>query len=146
MKLRNLHFGPQLAQFYEALPVKKWVSYWSKLRKAETETSSATNSETGELPGVVASDEVEKVALLAVLRGLSPGGFERICQRLLRAHGFERVVVTGGPHDWGIDGTGILQINAFVSFKVLFQCKKYKGTVARRDVGDFRNARCGGGR
>jgi restriction system protein len=27
--------------------------------------------------------------------------------------------------------------------KVLFQCKRYRGTVARSDVGDFRNAMIG---
>jgi restriction system protein len=92
---------------------------------------------------MAAADETEDLDLLTVLRSLSPSGFERVCQRLLRAHGFERVEVTGAPHDWGIDGFGTLQINAFVSFKVLFQCKRYKGTVARRDVGDFRNAMIG---
>lgn len=27
--------------------------------------------------------------------------------------------------------------------KVLFQCKRYKGSVSRKDVGDFRNAMIG---
>lgn len=31
-------------------------------------------------------------------------------------------------------------MNPFVSFKVLFQCKRYAGTVSRAQVGDFRNA------
>lgn len=34
-------------------------------------------------------------------------------------------------------------MNPFVSFKVLFQCKRYKGTVSRSQVGDFRNAMIG---
>jgi restriction system protein len=51
--------------------------------------------------------------------------------------------VTGQSHDGGIDGFGILQINPFVSFKVVFQCKRYKGAVARAQVGDFRNAMFG---
>jgi len=38
------------------------------------------------------------------------------------------------------DGMGVLQVNPFVSFKVLFQCKRYKGAVSRAQVGDFRNA------
>ena len=57
--------------------------------------------------------------------------------------GFEKVVVTGKSHDGGIDGYGTLEINPFVSFKVLFQCKRYKRTVARAQVGDFRNAMIG---
>ncbi|MFN8331255.1 MAG: restriction endonuclease [Saprospiraceae bacterium] len=53
-----------------------------------------------------------------------------------------KVTVTGQSHDGGIDGYGILEMNPFVSFKVLFQCKRYKGTVSR-SVGDFRNAMIG---
>ncbi|MCX6908376.1 MAG: restriction endonuclease [Verrucomicrobia bacterium] len=123
--------------------VKKWVAYWTKLRKEKEVASQNAPDSKLDSVDVVSSDEDEELDLLTVLRSLSPGGFEKVCQRLLRVHGFERVVVTGGPHDWGIDGTGILQINAFVSFKVLFQCKRYKGTVPRRDVGDFRNAMIG---
>jgi restriction system protein len=51
--------------------------------------------------------------------------------------------VTGRPNDGGIDGIGILQVNPFVTFKVLFQCKRYKGSVSRAQVGDFRNAMIG---
>ena len=84
-----------------------------------------------------------KTDLLQVLQSLTPEGFERICQRLLRESGFEKVVVTGQSHDGGIDGYGTLEMNPFVSFKVLFQCKRYKGTVSRAQVGDFRNAMIG---
>lgn len=59
-----------------------------------------------------------KDQLLQILRGLTPGGFERISQRLPLESGFERVTVTGGPGDQEIDGIGILQLNLFVSFKV----------------------------
>ena len=55
--------------------------------------------------------------LLNVLRDLSASGFERLCQRLLRESGFERVTVTGRSGDGGLDGIGILQMNPFVSFK-----------------------------
>jgi len=34
----------------------------------------------------------------------------------------------------------LLEINAFVSFKVLFQCKKYKESVGSSEVRDFRGA------
>ncbi|MCC9168144.1 restriction endonuclease [Pontibacter harenae] len=81
--------------------------------------------------------------LLEVLQSLSPSGFERVCKELLREHNFEKVEVTGGSHDGGIDGYGVLEVNPFVSFKVLFQCKRYKGSVSRAQVGDFRNAMIG---
>jgi len=78
--------------------------------------------------------------LLNTLKALPPDGFERVCQRLLRESGFQKVTVTGRSGDGGIDGHGILQINALVSFKVLFQCKRYQGAVAVSAVRDFRGA------
>jgi restriction system protein len=82
-------------------------------------------------------------AIGARLRALSAGGFERFCQRLLRESGFEEVTITGRSGDGGIDGIGILQVNALVSFKVLFQCKRYVGSVTPSQVRDFRGAMMG---
>ncbi|MDO8793184.1 MAG: restriction endonuclease [Vicinamibacterales bacterium] len=79
----------------------------------------------------------------ARLLGLPPAGFERFCQRLLRESGFEEVAVTGRSGDGGIDGMGILQVNPLVSFKVLFQCKRYSGSVTPSQVRDFRGAMMG---
>ena len=42
-----------------------------------------------------------------------------------------------------MDGVGLLQINPFVSFKVLFQCKRYQGVVGSPAVRDFRGAMMG---
>ena len=80
---------------------------------------------------------------LELLRGLPPNGFERFCQRLLRESDFEEVSVTGRSGDGGIDGIGILQVNPLVSFKVLFQCKRYVGSVSAGQVRDFRGAMMG---
>jgi restriction system protein len=85
-------------------------------------------------------DSGYKAQLLDVLRDLSPVGFERLCQRLLRESDFEQVVVTGRSHDEGIDGIGVVKVNAFVAFKVFFQCKRYAGTVGSAAVRDFRGA------
>lgn len=82
--------------------------------------------------------------LLNVLRSLSAEGFERICQLLLRKSGFEKVEVTGRSGDGGIDGHGLLELNPFVSFKVLFQCKRYTDRpVTASHVRDFRGAMMG---
>jgi restriction system protein len=91
----------------------------------------------------LSSDSANKPTLLDVLKALTPGGFERIAQRLLRESGFERVIVTGKSGDGGIDGHGILQVNPFVSFTVLFQCKRYAGAVSASQVRDFRGAMMG---
>jgi len=88
-------------------------------------------------------DSASKRTLLDVLKSLSPGGFEHVSQRLLRESGFERVLVTGKSGDGGIDGHGILQVNPFVSFTVLFQCKRYAGAVSASQVRDFRGAMMG---
>lgn len=76
----------------------------------------------------------------ALLMRLSAAGFERFSQRLLRESGFQDVTVTGRTGDGGIDGIGILQVNPLVSFKVLFQCKRYTGSVSSSQVRDFRGA------
>ncbi len=129
----------------------KWVKFHSEIRRAAEDAVAGGSSEFSKVTAarsakdevVVPPDEVEEEELLAVLRRLSPSGFERVCQRLLRESGFESVKVTGKSHDGGIDGIGILQLNPFVTLKVLFQCKRYKGTVSRAEVGDFRNAMLG---
>lgn len=81
-----------------------------------------------------------KEELLSILQALPPDGFERLCQRLLRASGFSKVVVTGKSGDGGIDGEGILEINPLVSLKVIFQAKRYKGAVSASQIRDFRGA------
>jgi len=92
----------------------------------------------------VAIGEIDyKTALLDKLKTLPPNGFERICQRLLRESGFEQVAVTGKSGDGGIDGIGVLQVNPFVSFKVIFQCKRYQGSVSSPQIRDFRGAMLG---
>jgi restriction system protein len=82
-------------------------------------------------------------ALLDIIKSLSPGGFERLSQRLLRESGFQHVTVMGKSNDGGIDGIGTLQVNPFVSFNVLFQCKRYQGAVTPTQVRDFRGAMMG---
>lgn len=83
-----------------------------------------------------------KAELLATLRSLPSGGFERVCQRLLRESGFQQVTVTGRSGDNGIDGHGVLEINPLVTFRVLFQCKRYGDatSVTPSQVRDFRGA------
>jgi len=123
----------------------KWVAIHAENRKQKQEPQDAKEEIVPLGAAVEDSVEEEKLDLLNTLRSISPSGFERVCRELLRESGFENVEVTGGSADGGIDGYGTLQINPFVSFKVLFQCKRYaKGNlVARAQVGDFRNTMLG---
>jgi restriction system protein len=88
----------------------------------------------------IASYADSRAHVLDTLQGLPPAGFERLCQRLLREAGFQEVTVTGRTGDMGIDGHGVLEVNPFVTFKVLFQCKRYRGSVGAPDVRNFRGA------
>lgn len=85
------------------------------------------------------TEEAWKIGLLTTARGMHPDAFERLTQRLLREAGFSRVEVTGRRGDGGIDGTGTLRVN-LLSFQVLFQCKRYTGTVGSPEIRDFRGA------
>lgn len=82
-------------------------------------------------------------SLIETIRALPPKGFERLCQRILRESGFTEVTVTGRAGDGGIDGRGILQINDLVTFRVLFQCKRYEGSVGPGAIRDFQGAMLG---
>lgn len=83
-----------------------------------------------------------KERLLEALLAIEPSAFERLCQRILRESGFVKVEVTGRSGDGGIDGTGVLRLN-LLSFQVLFQSKRYRGSVGSSVVRDFRGAMVG---
>jgi len=81
--------------------------------------------------------------LIDVLLQMEPAAFERLFQRILRESGFTQVEVTGRSGDHGIDGTGIMRLGGFLSFRVLFQCKRYQGSIGAGIVRDFRGAMVG---
>lgn len=81
--------------------------------------------------------------LYTVLTEMHPSAFERLCQRMLRESGFSQVEVTGRSGDGGIDGIGILRLGGFLSIRVLFQCKRYSGSIGPGAVRDFRGAMIG---
>ena len=74
---------------------------------------------------------------------MSPDAFERLVKRMLRESGFVQVEVTGRSGDGGIDGKGIVRIGGLLSFHVLFQCKRYRGSVSPSAIRDFRGALVG---
>jgi restriction system protein len=74
---------------------------------------------------------------------MEPSAFERLVQRLLRESGFIQVEVTGQSGDGGVDGKGIMRLAGLLSFHVIFQCKRYQGSVNVSQVRDFRGAMVG---
>lgn len=114
---------------------------------AEKRVSDAAKIEDDEEPPLAAELQASDAAswvdqLLEVIGTISPEAFERLAQRLLRESGFTKVEVTGKSGDGGIDGIGVLRMN-LVSFQVLFQCKRWKGSVGSSVVRDFRGAMVG---
>lgn len=108
--------------------------------KTVKETEEAIEQEITE---EVNNSEEWKEKLLNVLYKIKPDAFERLSQRLLRESGFFQVEVTGKSGDGGIDGKGIVRVNGLLSFYVIFQCKRYKGSVTPKDVREFRGAMIG---
>lgn len=108
--------------------------------------SISTNKElesTSDLIEVVAENSWKQQLATVLTQKLDPSAFERLIQRLLRESGFVQVEVTGKTGDGGIDGKGIARIHGFMSFHVLFQCKRYKGSVGASEIRDFRGAMVG---
>ncbi|MFT3962823.1 restriction endonuclease [Propionivibrio sp.] len=119
----------------------KWVRIFQEQRKTKAQTPEPVAEQVAEGTGATPNDYRGEV--IDLLLRLPPSGFERLSQRLLREAGFTQVVVTGSSGDGGIDGYGTLQINPLVSFKVLFQCKRYTKSVSPSHVRDFRGAMAG---
>ncbi len=123
----------------------KWVDIHRQARenriaKEGVKRGKGAAESSEEIPSEETDEVAEGTNLLEVLQSLPPHGFERICKRILHEYGFESLEVTGKSRDGGIDGKGILRLNAFVTMKIMFQCKRYQGAVGRSQVGDFRNA------
>ena len=113
--------------------------------RKKTKTEEGTLAEEIETSTGDSADETAswREDLIDTLQNISPDAFERLCQRLLRESGFTEVVVTGKSGDGGIDGHGIIRLAGLISFPVLFQCKRYSGSVSPSAVRDFRGAMMG---
>lgn len=119
----------------------RWVKVFDAQRKNKAASNEPIAEQVAEASGAIPTGY--RAEVLEVLLELPPSGFERLAQRLLRESGFTQVTVTGQSGDGGIDGFGTLQINPLVSFKVLFQCKRYAKSVSPSQVRDFRGAMAG---
>jgi restriction system protein len=95
-----------------------------------------------ELPNLDPVDENWREQLLSILQNMPPDAFECLARRILLESGFVDVDRTGGTGDGGIDGLGVLRVN-LISFRVFFQCKRYKASVGSGEIRDFRGAMVG---
>lgn len=135
-------YGRELLSLPESEAQEKlraeYRTYQSKYRQAVGSTDGAPADTSSDPP----ADSEWQNELLATLRAMPPDAFERLCQLVLRAHGFRDVKVTGRSGDGGIDGVGVLRVE-LISFRVVFQCKRYVGTVGARDIREFQGAMMG---
>lgn len=106
--------------------------------------SSAPNGkiELTEVAGLIL-EQTWREKLSGILLELTPAAFERLCQRLLRESGFTQVTVTGKTGDGGIDGFGLVKLGGLLSFPIIFQCKRYRGSVSSNIIREFRGAMIG---
>jgi restriction system protein len=118
---------------------------WKIGRRRDIDKNKSALAQVTEVESVSDTDaDIESATpLLDTIKSLPPRGFERLCQHILRKSGFAEVEVTDRSGDGGIDGHGILQVNELVSFSVLFQCKRYQGSVGAETVRNFRGAMSG---
>lgn len=123
--------------------IHKLFSAERKARRKEGEGDQTLEESTPEAAAVAQGPVGHREALLFLIKSLPAPGFEQLCQRLLRESGFQHVTVTGRSGDGGLDGNGVVEVNPFVSFRVLFQCKRYSGAVTPAQVRDFRGAMAG---
>ncbi len=85
-------------------------------------------------------EEEWKTDLLEKIKKISPKAFEELCALILRESGFEKVKVTQYSKDGGIDGVGIYRTGELLTIPVVFQCKKYEGSVSSPEIQKFRGA------
>ena len=119
--------------------IKRTVRQQTRLTKAESKDEQERQTEK-EVELEIETSENWKQQLLNTLYNISPSAFERLAQRILRESGFFQVEVTGKTGDGGIDGKGIVRISGFLSFHVIFQCKRYRSSITPDKIRDFRGA------
>jgi restriction system protein len=122
--------------------IKKFMGSLRKTKGNEQHHGSGNESGLAEVAEAVL-EQTWREELLATLVNLQPDAFERLCQRLLRESGFVQVQVTGRSGDGGIDGVGIVRLGGLLGFPILFQCKRYRGSVGAGTIRDFRGAMVG---
>ena len=125
--------------------IAREASQRSRSKAAAPESPSAADQQ-DDLPVDPEDDPAGEDAwqgiLLAVLQAMSGTAFERLCQLVLREHGFGDVKVTKRSGDGGIDGVGVLPVG-LLSFRVVFQCKRWQGTVGAPEIQKFQGAMMG---
>jgi restriction system protein len=131
------------------------VTEMNALARAGTELETTKSAPQNEVSSKDEQDEIiapspqtspysdHRPALITLIGSMTPAGFEDFCSELLARVGVEDVQTTRYVKDGGIDGTGRLRINEFVSQPIAFQAKKLDGSgrkVSSEEIQRFRGA------
>jgi restriction system protein len=100
--------------------------------------SNETIEQHSEPSPIVTQHQTWQVQINQLLLDLSAPFFERLIKRVLHESGFLQVEVTGSPDDGVIEGFGIAKVNSFLTFHVLFHCKRFQGAITRSQILEFR--------
>lgn len=146
----NLTDAGAAAELSESQPHEiflKWVKIHAARRKKKSKSEGDYSTDTDNADEDAVSEapvDVFRADLIGLLREFDPEGFEKFITHLLLEMGFERAEHTQFSRDGGIDGYGLMRVSEFISYRVVYQCKRYSSkAVSRADVGDFRNAMLG---
>lgn len=112
-----------------------------KSQKSDVQDAPADDSPQTEFDGMASRESV----LTKILKSMTPEGFERFCAELMTNNGLIQTKPTGQTGDGGVDGEGMLPMDALALIKisVAWQCKRYAaGTnnVSSGNVRDFRGS------
>jgi restriction system protein len=120
----------------------KWVAIHAEQRgsKDKSVSEDQKSPEPSMKENNVLAAEAYKEEILTYLQTITPRAFEQFCANLLSFLGLERVEVTGGTGDKGIDGEGYLPVGPLVTTKIAFQCKRYSGAVSPHEIRGFQGA------
>ena len=127
----------------DPVQVRRYVEQRNASRRKQAQSAEAiTDIDIPEVAEAII-EQTWREKLMIILLNMRPDAFERLCQRMLRESGFTQVKVTGKSGDGGIDGVGLVQLGGLLSFPVLFQCKRYQGSIGPGIIRDFRGAMIG---
>ena len=123
--------------------VRIYGEYQRSKRRLTPDEPTSPNGEYDEEYSDTSGAEDWRGRLLGVVQAIPPDAFERLCQRLLRESGFTEVRVIGKSGDGGIDVQGKVRFHGLISFPIMVQCKRLRGSVVPSMVRDFRGAMTG---
>jgi restriction system protein len=126
--------------------VLKWAKQWGRARPESRPDQIQPQDDATEEEDVEPDDgdEAWDETVIAAVQEMEPAQVERLFLRVLREEGFEQLEHVGKPGDGGIDGVGVYRIS-LLSFRIYFQCKRYRSGIGAGDIRDFRGAMEGRG-